>query len=104
MDLEHSVSSAVMKAHTMERALHSSRPWFIATGGVIRAAQRIVSTDRIAFWAEFPADLPFVTVPDGMTLMEGGIVRGVRSFRHPGSSFSVCWEFTLDPVEENIQS
>jgi hypothetical protein len=102
MDLEHSVSSAVMKAHAMERALHSTRPWFISIGGVKRSAKRITSADRIGFWVDFTADAHFTVMPDSMTLLEGSVVRGVREFRHPGGDFSVCWEFSLDPVGESV--
>lgn len=53
--LDLAVSSAIMRLHALERALHDTGPWMVEYAGTRIPAERFVLDDGVTFVAEFPS-------------------------------------------------
>lgn len=53
--LDLAVSSAIMRLHALERALHDTGPWMVEYAGGRVPAERFVLDDGVTFVAEFPS-------------------------------------------------
>jgi hypothetical protein len=58
--LDIAVSSAIMRLHALERALHDDGPWEMEFMGVRVPANRFVFNDRVQFCAVFPPMAPYL--------------------------------------------
>jgi hypothetical protein len=64
--LEHAVSSVLYRLTLLEKALHSSEPWFLSVGATRVRAERAVVDDGVVFRARFAGhcatDVPMVSL------------------------------------------
>jgi hypothetical protein len=97
--LDIAVSSAIMRLHALERALHDDGPWEMEFAGVRVPANRFVFNDRVQFCALFRIPMTHELVDcDHFWLTCAGTVvatRPVPSTLPPGEDFIVDWVMEL---------
>jgi len=96
--LDIAVSSAIMRLHALERALHDDGPWEMEFAGVRVPANRFIFNDRVQFCALFPP-MPARIFFTPIQLLCGGDIVAIR--QGPSlivdSSNIIDWVMELDP-------
>lgn len=92
-DVEESSARALFAVRAFEAALHSRSEWSMRWGAMRVPAERVFTERGVVFSAVFP-DACWLERPDeGVLLLCGEEVMGVRRMDHPGDvMFIVEWE------------
>lgn len=102
VSLDIAVSSAIMRLHALERALHDDGPWEMEFAGVRVPANRFVFNDRVQFCATFPPMPPQLFFSTVSLFCDGEMV-AVQPM--PGLTVGqpaiVDWVMELDPLLVN---
>jgi hypothetical protein len=106
--LDIAVSSAIMRLHALERALHDDGPWEMEFMGVRVPANRFVFNDRVQFCALFriPMTHELRDGCDSIWLRCGGdaVISRPTPELPVGKDFILDWVMELDPRVLNVVS
>jgi len=98
--LDIAVSSAIMRLHALERALHDDGPWEMEFAGVRVPANRFVFNDRVQFCALFQIPMTHVLRNcDSIWLLCNGdaVISRPTPNLPAGKDFILDWVMELDP-------
>ena len=104
-DLERRASQAVHAARLLERAVHDSGPWTMAWGPHEVGVDRIVSQDRVTFYAAFPESCYLERPPATVFLRCDGEDVAVQQVVYPGDGrFFVEWVIRPGAIKASERS